>query len=130
MNYVILISTSMTLPPHPPTPWVRMEICQISLYHLPPAFLFKLMKQKYDSAHRTSPLRRSIELKRGKDDFLNDNRKNSIGRRFPRNSCLILGTEIVRDQNNNVFLNSSDFPRLFKYLSATGNSVKVTDRDV
>lgn len=43
---------------------------------------------------------------------------------------LLIGTEIIRDQNNNVFLNQRDFPRVFKYLSATGNAVKVTDWDV
>lgn len=64
-----------------------------------------------------------------------ENRQSST-RTYPskdKNNILddvIIGTEILRDQNNNVFLNQRDFSRVFKYLSATGNAVKVTDWDV
>lgn len=43
---------------------------------------------------------------------------------------MFIETDIIRDQNNNIFLNQRDLPWVFKYLSATGNAVKVTDRDV
>ena len=80
---------SRTLTPRQPAISERMEICQISRCHLPPAFLFKLMKQRFSngSPPRTSPpFRRSVDFKRAiKDhDALTDMRKGTLGRWFPR----------------------------------------------